>query len=121
MTMTNRQFFETIAATQELSDELRNFAEEAIVKLDRKNAQRRSSESKTAKANKPLKAEIVALLQENGGQYLTSEIAEHFEYSSQKASALLRDLVKDGILQVEDVRVKGRGTQKAYSLLQKTE
>lgn len=36
MTMTNRQFFEAIAATQELSDELRNFAEEAIVKLDRK-------------------------------------------------------------------------------------
>lgn len=121
MAMTQRAFYEAIVNGGMITEELQAFAEMGIEKLDKKNAQRRSSESKTAKENKPLKAEIVALLQETGGQYLTSEVAGHFGYSSQKASALLRDLVKDGLLEVEDVKVKGKGKQKAYSLLQKTE
>lgn len=47
--MTNRQFFEAIAANEVLAQELRDFAVESIAKLDRKNAQRRSSESKQKK------------------------------------------------------------------------
>ena len=119
MAMTQREFYEAIVNGGMITEDLKDFAEKGIEKLDRKNAQRRSSESKTAKENKPLKAEIVKFLQENEGQYLTSEVAGHFGYSSQKASALLRDLVKDGLLEVEDVKVKNRGKQKAYSLLKK--
>lgn len=48
--------------------------------------------------------------------FLTSDIAKQFGYSSQKATALLRQLVAANKLEVTEVKVKGKGTQKGYFL-----
>jgi predicted ArsR family transcriptional regulator len=45
-----------------------------------------------------------------------SEISEILEISVQKASAVLRQAVSEGKVEVEDVKVKGKGTQKGYRL-----
>lgn len=120
--MTNREFFEAIAANEVLAQELRDFAIEGIAKLDRKNEQRKSSESKTAKENKPLKEAILNLMADSEGEtYLAADIAAQFGYSTQKASALLRQLVKEGMLSVGKVKVKGKGMQNGYTFVVPTQ
>ena len=113
--MTNREFF-TAIANSDLNDELKAFATEAIVKLDERNAKRASKPSKKSLENIPIRAHIAGFLEENEGSHLASEIASALELSTQKVSALCRQMVTDGVLTVEDVKVKGKGTQKAYSL-----
>ena len=111
--MTNREFF-TAIVNSEVSDELKAFATEAIEKLDARNAKRASKPSKKSLENEPIKASIKDFLE--SGSHLASEIASSLEISVNKASALCRQMVADGVLKVEDVKVKGKGTQKSYSL-----
>ena len=111
--MTQREFF-TAVITSEVSDELKLYATEAIAKLDARNAKRASKPSKKALENEPIKASIREFL--GDGSHLASEIASGCEISTSKASALCRQLVESGSLTVCDVKVKGKGTQKSYSL-----
>ena len=111
--MTNREFY-TAIVNSDLNDELKNFASEAIAKLDARNAKRASTPSKKSIENEPIKAKIVEYLA--SGSHLASEIASGCEISVSKASALCRQLVESGSLTVCDVKVKGKGTQKSYSL-----
>lgn len=112
--MTNREFFEAIVSAN-VSDELTVFAQEAIAKLDKRNASRSSKPSKTALANVPVKEAIVAFLQENG-EAIASDIATACEISTQKASSLCRQLVEEGQLTSQEVKVPKRGKVKAYRL-----
>ena len=111
--MTNREFFIAVAASTTLSDELIDFANEAIAKMDAANEKRKNTPSKTAIANQPLLDRIV-------DEVLTvepktaSDVAAVLEISTQKASSLLRHLVAEGKAIVSDVKVAGKGTQKAY-------
>jgi len=106
--MTQREFYNAVIADTKNAD-LAQFAVEALEKLDARNAKRASTPSKTQKENAPL---IKAI-----GEYLTSEpmlaseIASHFEISTQKASALAKQV--EGV-SVTDVKVKGKGTQRGY-------
>lgn len=112
--MTNREFF-TAVVNADVSEEIKAFALDSIAKLDHKNDLRKSKPSKTAIANEPIKENIVKFL--NGTQSaLASEIASACEISTSKASALARQLVENGIVNVCDVKVKGKGTMKSYSL-----
>ena len=117
--MTNREFFSNISKGI-ITDAEKAHAAEAIAKMDAANAQRKSKPSKTALANEPIKQAIVKLLGEQGamvasaiGIALTTAEAE---VSTSKASALCRQLVDDGVLIVEDIKVKGKGTVKQYSI-----
>ena len=112
--MTQREFF-TAIVTSEVSDELKAFATEAIEKLDARNAKRASKPSKKSLENEPIKEAIANHLIDGEG-HLASEIASSLEISVSKASALCRQMVADGVLTVEDTKVKGKGTQKSYSL-----
>ena len=112
--MTQREFF-TAIVNSEVSDELKAFATEAIEKLDARNAKRASKPSKKSLENEPIKEAIRNFLA-SGESHLASEIASSLEISTNKASALCRQMVADDILKVEDVKVKGKGTQKSYSL-----
>lgn len=113
--MTYREFYEMVKVGGSVTEEMEKFAMECIEKLDKKNATRRSSESKTEKENKPLRAEILAFLKENMEKvFITADIAKQFGHSSQKASSLLRRLVSDGLIEQTDVKVKGKGTVKGY-------
>ena len=113
--MTNREFFTAIASNENLSAELVKFANEAIAKLDKRNASRSSKPSKTAIANEPIKASIAEYVTAHANA-LASDIAEACEISTQKASALCVQMVKDEVLTVCEVKVPNKGKVKAYSL-----
>ena len=108
--MTKREFF--VAVIDAVEDaELKLFAEKEIAKMDERNAKRKASPSKKALENEPIKNAIVGVL---GNEPMTaSEVAEKVEISTQKASALLRQI--DG-LTVTEIKVKGKGKVKGYAL-----
>ena len=118
--MTLRMYHEAVMALPNVPADIKAKAESEIAKMDAANAKRQSKPSKTAVANEPIKADIVNLLTEQGAM-VASDIAkalttEEREVSTSKASALCRQLVTDGTLTVADVKVKGKGTVKQYSV-----
>ena len=113
--MTNREFYKAIA-NGEMNEELKAFALEGIKKLDHKNELRNAKPSKTAKENEPIKARIVELISSSNKQMLASEVASEMEISTQKASALLRQLTENGTLSASEIKVAKKGVQKAYGL-----
>lgn len=126
--MTKREFLQAVIVMAEIEkdsdvkvkdftmEEIKTHAEEEITKLDMRNATRSSKLTKTQIENETIKQKIVELLTEVGEKYVASAIAERLEISTQKASALCRQLVESGKLQVEDVKVPKKGKQKAYSI-----
>ena len=111
--MTNREFFEVIANNDTLAEDIRNHARTAIEKLDKANADRKNNPSKKSKENEPIKLKIFEYLAE--ADYTpASEIAEAVEISTNKASALCRQLVEEGKLERTEIKVKGSGKVKAY-------
>ena len=116
--MTKREFLnEVIAVIDGTSEvnvlELKEFAKAEIVKLDERNASRSSKPTKTQIENEPIKEKILEVLS-TGERMVASAIAERLEISTQKASALCRQLVESKKLKVEDVKIPKKGKQKAY-------
>ena len=110
--MTRREMFEAIV-NGNVTEEVIAMAQNEIVKMDERNAKRKNTPSKTAVANEPIKAQIMEVL--TNEPMTASEVAEKVEISTQKASALLRQI--DG-LTVTEVKVKGKGKVKGYALAQ---
>lgn len=116
-TMTSREFFNAVIEGN-ITDEIKDFAKSQIEKLDSKNAKRKSTDSKTQTANKAIKTSLLFIM-EKDKIYTASEVAGmEIEgiTSTQKASALLRQLVETGKLTSEEVKVKGKGKVKGYKL-----
>lgn len=115
-TMTSREFFNAVIEGN-ITDEIKDFAKSQIEKLDSKNAKRKSADSKTQTANKEIKATLLTTF-ENDKVYIASEIVGTVDgiNSTQKASALLRQLVEEGKLVSEEVKIKGKGKVKGYKL-----
>ena len=116
--MTKREFLNDVIAvidgTSEVNVlELKEFAKAEIVKLDERNANRSSKPTKTQIENEPIKEKILEVLS-TGERMVASVIAERLEISTQKASALCRQLVESKKLKVEDVKIPKKGKQKAY-------
>ena len=116
--MTKREFLnEVIAVIDGTSEvdvlELKEFAKAEIVKLDKRNASRSSKPTKAQIENEPIKEKILEVLS-TGERMVASAIAERLEISTQKASALCRQLVESKKLKVEDVNIPKKGKQKAY-------
>jgi len=111
--MTKREFMEKVIAVVEDS-ELKEFAENEIAKLDTANQRRSAKRAEKAKENEPIKENIKEVLADGG--LMASEIGEKVGHSTQKITALCRQMVEDGVLKVEDVKVTGKGKRKAYSL-----
>lgn len=105
--MTNREFFESVI-NGTITEEAVEKAKSLLEALDKRNAKRAERPSKTAIANEPIKAEIAKVLTTE--PMTASTIAKLVEISTQKASALLRQMD----VNVTDVKVKGKGTQKGY-------
>ena len=112
--MTTREFLNAVIEAN-ISDELNDQAQAMIANLDKRNAKRASTPSKTAVANEPIKASIVDLFV-NGGNKTASEVAVALTITTQKASALLRQLVENGTLTSTEVKVPKKGKCKAYAL-----
>ena len=123
--MTKREFLnEVIAVIDGTSEvdvlELKEFAKAEIVKLDERNANRSAKPTKAQIENKSIKEKILEVLS-TGERMVASAIAERLEISTQKVSALCRQLVESKKLKVEDVKIPRKGKQKAYSILEDTE
>ena len=123
--MTKREFLnEVIAVIDGTSEvdvlELKEFAKAEIVKLDERNANRSAKPTKAQIENKSIKEKILEVLSTEE-RMVASAIAEKVEISTQKASALCRQLVDSKQLKVEDVKIPRKGKQKAYSILEDTE
>ena len=100
-TMTNREFYQTVA-TGTINEEVISKANELIAKMDAQNAARREKVSKKALENAPLVAKVVEML---GTEPLTAtDIAAALEVSPQKASALARIAVAQGAAASLDVK-----------------
>ena len=114
--MTNREFLNTIANAESLSDEIKAFANAEIAKMDKRNAKRSSKPSKTAIANAPIKAAIIEAIGESETAMTAADLGVACEISTQKASALAVQLAKEGRLTAVEVKVKGKGKVKGYTL-----
>lgn len=109
--MTKREFYNAIANGQ-ITDELMNFATEQIARMDSANEKRKNTLSKKQEENEVVKTEILTHL---GTEPKTATtIGELMEISTQKASALLRQLVNDGKATATEVKIPKKGTQKGY-------
>jgi hypothetical protein len=113
-TMTQREFLTKVKAIVE-DAELIAKADELIAGLDKKNATRSAKPSKTQIENEPIKASILEFLV--GGKVQTApEIAVAVGISTQKASALAKQLVESGKLVQSEIKVPKKGKMKAYSI-----
>lgn len=97
-----------------VTDEVIEKAAEMLEKLDAENEKRRNRVSKKAIENEPIKEKILDVLTDE--PKTATEIGSEVEISTQKASALLRQLVEAGKANKTDIKVKGKGVQKGYTL-----
>jgi Fic family protein len=111
--MTNREFYTNIA-NGNVTDAEKEFALAAIAKMDETNEKRKNKPSKTAEANAPIVEAITGIL--TAEPQTATDIAGLVGISTQKASALLRQLVANGTAVQSEVKVPKRGTVKAYAL-----
>ena len=110
--MTKREFYVAIA-NGEMNDEVKATAAEYIAKMDEANEKRKSTLSKKQEENEAIKAEIMEHLDTEAKTATT--VGELMGISTQKASALLRQLVSDGKATATEVKITGKGKQKAYT------
>lgn len=114
--MTKREFLNAVMALENIDAELKLFAEQEVEKMNARNAKRASTPSKKSVENEPIKAQIVEFLENHEEKQIASNIANEIGISTQKCSALCRQLVNDGTLISEEVKVKGKGKVKGYAL-----
>lgn len=112
--MTNREFFEKVE-NGELTEEVKAHATKEKAKLDKRNADRRDKPSKTALENAPIKVAILEYLVDKENE-VASVIAENVGISTSKASALCGQLVAEEKVVATEVKIKGKGKVKGYSL-----
>lgn len=116
--MTLREFYEAVAAKEEITDEMVAIALRKIEQIDKKNEyarnHKKSGNSKKAKENAEAKDKIAEVMAD-GQERKAKDIAEVLGLSQQKVSALARQMVEDGVLTSKDERVKGGRLVKVYA------
>ncbi len=94
--------------------DIQEWAKGQIEKMDARNAKRTSKPSKVAVANAPLKEAIYNYLVENDGKFTEVELGAVIESTHNKAGSLVRQLVAEGKVSVEEVKIPKVGKRKAY-------
>lgn len=130
--MTQREFFEvvlngsakvsykngddTVFKTVDVNDpDIKEYAKSAIDKLNAKNEKRKTEGNKTAKENAPIKENIMKIFKENPQTVFTAKnIADKMDISTQKSSALLRQLIDK--IDVFEVKDEKKNKVKGYQL-----
>ena len=113
--MTTKNFYNAIATNENLSAELREFAANAILKMDKENASRNSKAAeKRAAENAPFVEAVTNLLRNSAKVFTASEVKDAIEgiESTSKATAILK--MVEGV-KVSEVVVNKR-VVKGYSL-----
>ena len=123
--MTKREFLMDVIGAIEGKEgvdvvAVRDYAMEQIAKMDERNAVRSSKPTKTQLENEAVKEQILAAF-EVGEVLVAAAIGERVGISTQKASALCRQLVEIGSLKSQEVKIPKKGKQKAYSIITEAE
>ena len=113
--MTEREFLNAVLAIPSVDETIAEYAKAGIAKLDVKNDKRKNTKSKEQIANDGIKEQIVAYLR--NGSAVAASVATALSITTQKASALCRQLVDEGKVSVKDAKAKGKGIVKEYSLI----
>ena len=116
--MTTREFYNKIAALQNIDAELTEFAASAIEKMDNQNEARRAKGAEKAAAKQaekaPIRAALFAVMTDE--PKTASMLIDEAELDIKPASvpSLLRPLVEAGEVLKVDVKITGKGTQRGY-------
>lgn len=108
--LTNREFFEKVIALNDT--ELTEFAQNAISKLDAKNAKARDKRIENHKADEPIINAIVNFLKEHKTA-LANELAVACGVSTSKIVAVAKTI---DCVKVERVKIPKVGERNQYSL-----
>ena len=113
--MTKREMYTYIFEGGAVTEEVKAWFEAEIEKLDKENEKARERAAKKKAENQPFIDAVLEYLEGKEELVTASEIVENVEIfeSVQKASATLRGLEKDNILESEEVKTK-KGKVKGY-------
>lgn len=106
--MTKREFY-TFIANGEMTEELKQFANAQIAQMNKANAP-----TKKQIENETIKTKILEIL--SAEPKTASTIALEIEISVQKASALLKQLVKEQKVIQKETKIPKKGIQKIYTI-----
>ena len=121
-TMTMRTFLQAVIAN-EITDEIITYAQNEIKKLDEKNDKKRKTKSKNQQANDEIKTVILDFMNENvtyTSPEITKYLNEYYEtteenaISTQKTSALMRQLIAEKSVSVIENVKTSKGKVKGY-------
>lgn len=115
--MTKREMFTYIVNGGEITEEVKAWFVEEIEKLDKENEKARERAAKKKAENQPFIDAALEYLDGKEELVTASELKENVEIfeNVQKASATLRTLEKDQILESEEVKTK-KGKVKGYKV-----
>ena len=113
--MTNREFYTAIVEGK-LTTEVQEFASSAIEKLDNRNANRSAKPSKTQQENAPIKQALFEYLSNHEGRFTEGQLGEALGITHNKAGALARQLVAEGVATSVEVKLPKVGKRKAYAI-----
>lgn len=113
--MTRRERLEMVIA-QNITEELIEECKAELEKMNVANAKRNEKQTAHQIANAEIANTILGVLTDEPMR--VDEILAYLgnDYKRQRISGILTNLAKDGKVHVEDVKVKGKGTRKAYTL-----
>ena len=112
--MTQKEFFESIMSGGTITDEMIEHATVELGKLVERAEKRKNYRTPAQKENDEIKDKILTCFVE-GVPMTGKEVAEKVEISTQKANALLRQLVNENELVVAQV-ANGKRLINSYSL-----
>ena len=118
MAMKEREYLNAILAIEGISETITNETNARLAKLDEKNEKRKNTQTKAQKENEGVKTAILANLADGNGKAVASALGTALGISTQKASALCKLLVDEGKLTVAEIKVKGGGKVKEYTLVE---
>lgn len=117
--MTYREFYQTVIGMNGMSNEMVEFAKNAISTLDRKNSNRKSGNSKSGKEMAVWRDKMIALLTEKGDmtakQIAKALTTDEIEVSTQKVSAIAKSFPPD-TLNVYQAKDEKKNKVNFYSL-----
>lgn len=119
--MTTREFYEAIAQSNTVTEEMKAFALHQLEMLNHANEARREKNAEKAVAREaekaPIRQAIVEVMTKEPKTATTLIAEAGVEIKPQAIPSLLKGLVEAGTIAKVDVKVKGKGTQKGYVLM----
>ena len=118
--MTKRELYMAVVEGRITEEVVEGFKAE-IEKIDKVNEERKAKVTPRQEENEIIKVEIRRFFERTGQPHFIEEVVDEVKemssgFTRQRCSALCNQLIEEGVLNVEDVRVKNKGKRKLYTL-----